>query len=1637
MCAADEVEFMRSQLFLEKWEDDPLLPDGWKVRSRETSKNIKEFLSKEVTMFKSYRKALEYMKSYLTEKDVDKFEKFAQENTKLSRNTIYEFVEDASLPKGWKIRHSEQKVFIISPTNEQFTVRRLALKFMMDNNYPEDEIEFMRKHLREDKWEDHPLLPFGWKVKSQEVKSNCKHFLTRDCIYFKSYKSAIEHVKSSNSFSQSDLTNLEEFAVEQSRKSRGANYNWQNDESLPHGWKIRQHPGPKEKKFYLAPNGDSFPAKRNVLKFMVDNEMKDKDIEKIREGLIEEGWHSHKLLPNDWKVKSANSEKNSKKFLTKNVTMIHGFKQASQYIKNHLTSTDLERFEEYSAEESNTTRSEHYVWLEDEYLPSGWKMRSGDGIKEREFFLAPNLTQFTSRRSAYQHMIQEGYSEEDLGRMRQSMVDSVTPGMSWEVSRYLPADWLYRETSSSGFEGKNIHASVHILTVEGQLFKSYKTAQDFMEDPSTKYRTEDVENLKALIISKCDMRRTVLNDWKPSNTLPEGWMLRTGTGKEERTFVLSPDKQQYSSRKNALQHMLKNDFPKIKIQEMRGCLKHETFETSENLPVTWFFKISSSDIHGQHKMFLTTNGEEIKSFSKALEYMMMNDGYSDEDMDKLQKFIEEKTVQKRLNSDDWVKDETVPEGWMSRISEASGKQYFLGPDGEEFPSRRLALQHMITEGFPREEVETMRLLLQLEGWQTRDGLPEGWMYRGQSSTDDSGTKLTTSSIFILAEDGTMFDSFKKASNYMEQSDKFDDDDILNINDFAAQLTEDKKMVKTDWKEVNSLPRGWKVKNTGAKQVFVSPTDEIFPNRRVALKFMIDTNYPKSDVEHMKASLKLESWKEDPMLPTDWMFKKVGKDVHFLSREGDMLIGFQNAKTYLMSNDEYDPDDFDGFNMFTDSLSVRTSMTKYIWNEMDQTIPEGWKSRLTGSKTFFLSPKGLSFSSRRAAFQHMIKQDTDKGEAEEMKMHLSHEGWEMSPLLPEGWLHKHRDGKVTGSHNQLLTMEGNHIESYRLAFEYMKSLSYYTEKDLDGMRALMEEKSAAKRLSNLSEWSTSPTLPTRWKIKNSGQTQKEFFLGPDGRQFPCRKAALQHMIKEKYPAMEVEEMRQCLRHEGWETNRNLPKDWRIRSKGSSQKKNDGYTFLSTDGDEFKSAVRAVEHMKDNPDLYDDYEIEALKVFLEECSVLGRMSNFEWERDETVPSGWKSRLSGQRTLFLSPDGKGFPCRRAAYQHMIQESYPEEEVEDMRKLLRHENYEIHSHLPAGWRIRYTNAKAMSILSSEGQEFKSFLKTQEYLQSTNKYSESHLDDLKLLCEEKATERRQGDASWEEDPSVPGGWKMRVTVDGKKNEKEFFLAPDGRQFTGRRVALKTMIEDGFPEDSINEMRSKLVYEGWQTATSLPQHWYVKYPEGRCNKSHQFVTDTGDRLPSIKAALDFLQARPECDVEDVERLLKLTNTASEREVKQEWEEDPTLPEGWFVRRLDSKDSSEELEIFLTPSGQQLFTRRVALEHLVREGSSREEVARMRQGLDRLGWQQDFSLPPGFLRKTSSDDRTKVEFLTPDYQKMEGPARLLEYLLGQGCYPQAITQSVAKMVNWAKLSTARRAQLQASLDRQATEEGGAL
>merc|ERR1719392_666503 len=88
-----------------------------------------------------------------------------------------------------------------------FQARRSALKYMIDEKYPEKEIEEMRRYLKYEGWQSDPNLPLKWFHKPRKGRDYHLSFVSAKGIYYRSKES----VKASKDVEQEDKIKIENF----------------------------------------------------------------------------------------------------------------------------------------------------------------------------------------------------------------------------------------------------------------------------------------------------------------------------------------------------------------------------------------------------------------------------------------------------------------------------------------------------------------------------------------------------------------------------------------------------------------------------------------------------------------------------------------------------------------------------------------------------------------------------------------------------------------------------------------------------------------------------------------------------------------------------------------------------------------------------------------------------------------------------------------------------------------------------------------------------------------------------------------------------------------------------------------------------------------------------------------------------------------------------------------------------------------------------------------------------------------------------------------------------------------------------------------------------------------------------------
>jgi len=704
----------------------------------------------------------------------------------------------------------------------------------------------------------------------------------------------------------------------------------------------------------------------------------------------------------------------------------------------------------------------------------------------------------------------------------------------------------------------------------GELLKSAQAALKFITE-SQQYNERDVSRLNLFLKQIiAEWRKTHVTSSSSSLVLPEGWKARVGGSRE---YVVSPEGDQFDSERLALVEMVKRGLPESDLNKLRDSMAG--WESSELLPKGWRAKT------GRKCEFISHSGDWVSGRVQALELIR---GMAPEDMTNFEKYSKQLTVQTREQNFVWNEDDkSIPAGWKSRLG--GSKWMFLSPSGEQFPTRVAALQRLVQGGQDSRQVDEMRsLAMEHEGWRESKHLPFKWIFKHFSSTTFGKSRGTQNNLRILSEDGHLIESYVAAKLYMEQGDKYDQDDLNNIQLLAEENARERRLQDANREVVDiTVPAGWKTKAWGSKTILISPEGVSFPCRRAALEHMAREGWGMEEVEEMRElAVEHEGWQRSKHLPHGWIFKwsagpKFGSriNINILSEDGHMMGSYSSARIYLKENAKYDEECIANLEKLITEVGNERRLASCPVGETnmdeakDKSVPSGWKTKAGGSKTFIISPEGVSFPCRRAALQHMLRKGWGRQEVEEMRgMVVDHENWASSDHLPPGWLYKLSSGI------ELLSREGEVYSSYLVAREYMRASSLYTEEDQHQLELLGEEVARRKRCSDES-WEVATSLPEGWKVKV--KKAHDFFLSPEGYQVSGLRAVLRHLVVAKRPVLEVEVVREALRQEDWQEEEQLPEGWlakTIFTTSSSREKSRNLKILSPEGFFFTSYLAAL-------------------------------------------------------------------------------------------------------------------------------------------------------------------------------------------------------------------------------------------------------------------------------------------------------------------------------------------------------------------------------------------------------------------------------------------------------------------------------
>ena len=1323
--------------------------------------------------------------------------------------------EVLSLPPGWRLREVEAGgkllQYIRSPQAKLFPCRRLALRHILEQGQDEEAVA-MREVLVHEGWKENQLLPEGWRYKPGTGRD--MEFLTTNCTVLKGYICAKEYLETNKEASPTTIQNFKSFMTPKVQEQC-----WEIDKRLPEGWKVKRYGGVTagDRIFVMDPNGAQFAGKRKALLHMIENSYSEEDIQAMKLCMGDEGWNSSEHLPEGWIWRYDRTYDPTKKskpsivFLSSEGFLLRSSIAAIKFMEtsNSYDDENIQLFNVFVMEASTVWRK---MKVEDSTtdlsLPEGWKSRvSGAQV----FVVSPEGEQYNSSRLALMEMVKRGLSEEDLRRFRESMSE-------WKLSELLPTDWMYKIITRE--KGRDAGGQqVVFLNPEGAWIRGRKQAFEIIKNMD-----KDVVTRYNEFIEQCTINtRKDCYEWNDDDTLPEGWKSRFGGNRQ---YFLSPEGHRFESRVAILQHMIQTGCSVAQIEEMRNLTLCGDWKESADLPQGWIYKYERTTAPSKNScskvLFLTSCGQYLRSFIKTVKFMEDSELYNADDINGVNNLMEKSTLERRkttfLHQTSAAKLD-LPEGWKSRV--VGTREHVVSPEGEQYNSSRLALIEMVKRGLPEDDLRNMRV--SMSEWKMSDLLPKDWLYKADRVDTSSSPKT-----MFLTNTGESIRSFVKVIRFMEDSDVYGEEDIKGVNALMMKSTAEWRKTRAESTSASlALPEGWKSRVVGSKEYIVSPEGEQYNSSRLALAEMARRGLPEEDLERMRGSM--VDWESSELLPRGWLFKILTKksgstQTYILSSHGEQYRGRLKALDAIKQ--QLGEEEVAQFKMFSDLRSVQTRVEKYEWNEDDKTIPAGWKSRIGGSKYFFLSPEGQQFPSRVAILQHMIQEETDADALEEMRDFTIHEGWKMSQYLPFRWVYRHTWSSASDRDSvlniKILSEEGHMMDSYIAAKSYMEDNNKFDENDIENVDKFCEENAKVRRLSFCKKSEDIETesetnqhlqylqyLPDSWSMKKSGS--KTFFFAPDGRMLSSLRLVLQYLFSQNSPEEDLAKVRTSLDLEGWQENPLLPLNWRFKSVGE---KHPAIKFMTGEGDEITNSEAALKLVESGLENYKWEDIEAFKTFLEIKSGLVRTAKYTWvegEDEDLLPKGWRMRKTSKHTLYLSPEGHQVTSLPSLLQHIMKTEHTPEDLEIVKTSLINDGFTKHENLPENWLVKQWHTKLkegssksehrnLKILSPEGKVYMSYLAAARGMEEDDKYSKAAIQRMLIgsahggasphyLKDKSVNGIPKKQLGWEDDATLPEGWRIKSSVSKAGVMMEIFLTPEGKQLVSRHSALQHLIQ--------------------------------------------------------------------------------------------------------------------------------------------------------------------------------------------------------------------------------------------------------
>ena len=479
-------------------------------------------------------------------------------------------------------------------------------------------------------------------------------------------------------------------------------------------------------------------------------------------------------------------------------------------------------------------------------------------------------------------------------------------------------------------------------------------------------------------------------------------------------------------------------------------------------------------------------------------------------------------------------------------------------------------------------------------------------------------------------------------------------------------------------------------------------------------------------------------------------------------------------------------------------------------------------------------------------------------------------------------------------------------------------------------------------SSENKFETDHTIPSGWSKRGKGSA---FFLkSPEGAIFRSRRNAFEEMlINGRQSDEEIEAMRRCLVHEGWEDREDIPDGWKIKKKAY------GIFLMEQGGRMLESTSKALEFLKKYRKYYSDTDYSKMLNLAE--SVKGSRNKPKLKNSSKV-------VQKQKPQEVSDNQS---------EALIQEPYSfHEPLDDDTGNTGHDTIEVQEDTENSLQIDLSTSCEVTL---DETDMATDNESSGLDLSRNKSSEIQHSNEPNSSKQKRNKEKVKPShtklSWKVDEELyPQGWKYSIAQHGENKETfHRLLSPCGKSLASVRVALGFMVTNNYPEHEIDQMRNAMLKNDWHYDFGLPEKWLYR----RSFMKIQICDNLGRLFKSKDKALAFFKTDSHFSKEDYAMLEKFTSPSTLNiDNDHSWKPNEEIyPPGWKCKAytfIGGGGGEKKFEKSMSPFGKLFGCRRAALSHMIVNQYSAEDIQKISRAVEQDGWSTSQYLPLAWTYK---------------------------------------------------------------------------